>query len=107
MPCDDSGFRFACYSVGRMIILSLVERDMAAMRREILSAPERAGAVEVRLDALPGADPTLLFEGAPRPLVATCRRRKDGGFFRGTEKARREVLWSAVAARASYIDNEF
>src|SRR5262245_4409978 len=45
MPCGDSNFRFACYSVRRMIILSLIERDMAAMRREILSAPEKAGAV--------------------------------------------------------------
>ena len=107
MPCDDSSFGSTCYSARRMIILSLIERDMAAMRREILSAPERAGAVEVRLDTLPGVDPTLLFEGAPRPLVATCRRRADGGFFRGTEKARREVLWSAVAAGASYVDVEF
>ena len=40
-----------------MIILSLVERDLAAMRRAILSAPEKADAVEVRLDAIPHADP--------------------------------------------------
>lgn len=90
-----------------MIILSLIERDMAAMRREILSAPEKAGAVEVRLDALPGVDPTLLFEGAPRPLVATCRSRAEGGFFKGSERARQDVLWSAVAAGASYVDVEY
>ncbi|HEY3175117.1 MAG TPA: shikimate dehydrogenase [Candidatus Polarisedimenticolia bacterium] len=89
-----------------MIILSLVERDVAEMRREILSAPEKAGAVEVRLDTLGRVDPTLLFEGAPRPLIATCRRKADGGFFAGSEKARREVLWAAVRAGASYIDVE-
>lgn len=89
-----------------MIILSLVERDVAEMRREILSAPEKAGAVEVRLDTMGRVDPTLLFEGAPRPLIATCRRKSDGGFFTGSERARRDVLWAAVRGGASYVDVE-
>ena len=89
-----------------MIILSLVERDLAAMRRAILSAPEKADAVEVRLDAVPGADPALLFEGAPRPILATCRRKADGGFWSGSEKKREEILWSAARGGATWIDIE-
>src|SRR5437899_9883109 len=89
-----------------MIILSLLERDVAAMRRAILSAPEKADAVEVRLDAVPRADPRLLFEGAPRPIIAACRRRKDGGLFAGAESHRHDLLWAAARAGARYIDIE-
>jgi len=89
-----------------MIILSLMERDAASMRRAILSASGKAGAVEVRLDAVPGADLRLLFEGAPRPILATCRRRADGGFWTGSESRRQEILWSAARAGATFIDVE-
>ncbi|HZI94645.1 MAG TPA: shikimate dehydrogenase [Patescibacteria group bacterium] len=89
-----------------MMILSLVERDVAAMRRAILSAPEKADALEVRLDAVPRADPRLLFGGAPRPIIATCRRKADGGLYTGSETKRHEILWEAARAGASYIDIE-
>src|SRR5262245_56032965 len=89
-----------------MIILSLLERDVAAMRRAILSAPEKADAVEVRLDAVPRADPRLLFQGAPRPIIATCRRRREGGLYAGAERHRYELLWAAARAGATYIDIE-
>ncbi len=92
-----------------MIILSLVERSLAGMRRAILSVPEKAGAVEVRLDALPEAGRGALaglFRNAPRPLVAACRRRVDGGFFRGSETTRVQALWEAIRAGATYVDVE-
>src|SRR5574342_428178 len=93
-----------------MIIRSLSERDLPSMRAAILSAPEKADALEVRLDALAGLDPAdlpALFEGSARPLIACCRRRRDGGQFRGSEARRREILWGAVEAGASYVDLEW
>jgi 3-dehydroquinate dehydratase / shikimate dehydrogenase len=92
-----------------MIILSLMDRDPAVLRRAILTAPMKADAVEVRLDALRGVDlPMLqaLFEGAPRPIVATCRPAPQGGAFRGGERKRAEILWAAVRAGAAYVDVE-
>jgi len=92
-----------------MIILSLTERNAAAMRLAILSAPEKADAVEVRLDVLPRSDLDhlgALFEGSPRPLIATCRRRTDGGFYTGGEARRVEILWAAIRAGAAYVDVE-
>jgi 3-dehydroquinate dehydratase/shikimate dehydrogenase len=92
-----------------MIILSLLNRDPAVLRRAIVAAPQKAGAVEVRLDALRGVDLPMLqvmFEGAPRPLIATCRPAGQGGLYRGSERRRAEILWSAVRAGATYVDVE-
>jgi len=92
-----------------MIIVSLLESDPGRLREEILSAPQKADALEIRLDALRRVDRAtlaMLFEDAPRPLVATCRRVRDGGFFAGSESRRREILWTAVTSGASYVDVE-
>ncbi|HKY33355.1 MAG TPA: type I 3-dehydroquinate dehydratase [Candidatus Polarisedimenticolia bacterium] len=92
-----------------LIVLSLKERDPAVLRRAILSAPQKADALEVRLDGLDRPDPPMLsalFGGAPRPIIASCRRASDGGGFRGSESRRRDLLWAAVKAGASYVDVE-
>jgi 3-dehydroquinate dehydratase/shikimate dehydrogenase len=93
-----------------VIILSLIERDAARLRRTILTAPQKADAIEVRLDGLEKVSFTMLqalFEGAPRPLIATCRRRSDGGSFGGSERQRADLLWTAVRAGAAYVDVEW
>lgn len=93
-----------------MIILSLAEKTPARMRSAILSAPQKADALEVRLDALGRLDFAALrslFTGAPRPIIATCRRRRDGGGFSGPEENRKEILWTALRAGASFLDLEF
>ena len=93
-----------------MIILSLLERDPSRLRTAILSAPQKADAVEVRLDALKRLDYAVLrslFGGSPRPIIASCRRVRDGGFFRGSESLRKEILWSALRAGTDFLDLEF
>ena len=93
-----------------MIILSLIERNAAAMRRALLAAPEKAGAVEVRLDALPASalsNLPALFRGAARPIIATCRRPADHGHFKGSEAERCDLLWAAIRAGATYVDVEY
>ena len=93
-----------------MIILSLAEKTPARMRSAILSAPQKADALEVRLDALGRLDFAALrtlFAEAPRPIIATCRRRAEGGGFSGPEENRKEMLWSALRAGASFLDLEF
>lgn len=100
-----------CWSAGRhMIILSLQHRTSTALRQAILAAPEQAGLVEVRLDGLPSTTYSrlkALFLGAPRPIVASCRRRSDGGLYAGSEVKREQILSDAIRAGARYIDVEF
>lgn len=92
-----------------MIILSLIDRAPAAVSRLLMSPPAGADAVEVRLDALRRRAPSLWFPGtavAPRPVIAACRLRKEGGSFAGSERSRREALLAAARAGVAYVDIE-
>ncbi|MBI3447487.1 MAG: type I 3-dehydroquinate dehydratase [Acidobacteria bacterium] len=92
-----------------MIILSISERDPGEVRRLLASPPEGVDAVEVRLDLLKAREPSGWFPGpavSPRPVIATCRRRADGGEFAGGEKGRREALLAAARAGVAYVDVE-
>ncbi len=60
---------------------------------------------EVRLDFLSTFDAGV-FADPPLPIIATCRRPRDGGKFRGPETARFEMLRAAAAAGAAYVDVE-
>ena len=93
-----------------MIILSLIEKDAAVVNRLLISPPDGADAVEVRLDAMKHREPSRWFPGsavAKRPVLASCRSRKDGGLFAGSEKSRGEALLSAARAGVAYVDIEF
>src|SRR5258706_11207160 len=92
-----------------MIILSLLERDPAAVSRLLLSPPAGVEAVEVRLDAMKRVAPSSWFPGttaAPRPVIAACRTPREGGSFRGSETRRRESLLTAARAGVAYVDVE-
>ncbi len=85
----------------------------AAELADVLAAYDQledADLVEVRLDALvpivTASDVVRVMEGAPVDVVATCRRRSDGGGFDGDEQARRELISAALGAGARYVDVE-
>ena len=93
-----------------MIILSIMEREPAAVKEILVAPPEGADALEVRLDALKRCEPPLWFPGsamAGRPVIATCRHSSEGGLYRRCEKHRREALLAAARAGAAYVDIEF
>lgn len=64
--------------------------------------------VELRLDALVDAESRVeeLIERSPLPVVATCRRARDGGRVARSEPARLDLLARAAAAGARWIDVE-
>ncbi len=76
----------------------------------VLAAPEaaRCRLVELRLDLVPDAADHVarLLAASPVPVVATCRRRAEGGGFGGDEAARLDVLAAAARAGAAWIDVE-
>lgn len=73
---------------------------LEAARRNVLLA-------EVRLDYLAKApDFARLLAEKPLPLLATVRRRTDGGRFKGTEDQRRALLRQAIASGFDWVDLE-
>jgi 3-dehydroquinate dehydratase/shikimate dehydrogenase len=94
-----------------MIVAVVARRTPEAVRdalEALAATPEaRRGDVlaEIRLDALaaPAAD---VCAGAPLPVMATCRRPRDGGAYRGSEADRVALLRAAAAAGAAWVDVE-
>jgi 3-dehydroquinate dehydratase/shikimate dehydrogenase len=78
------------------------------IQAEIQEAARRgATLIEVRLDFLAKApDFKRLLVNRPCPLVATARRREDGGRWTGTEPERRLVLRQAIVAGFDWADVE-
>ncbi|MBN1615028.1 MAG: type I 3-dehydroquinate dehydratase [Deltaproteobacteria bacterium] len=80
--------------------------DTSAALVKMEEAFRLADMVELRLDRM--ADPdlsTLLNKGSDR-IIATNRRKEEGGGFNGTERERVDLLRQAVRLGAGYVDIE-
>ncbi|MGL6226131.1 MAG: type I 3-dehydroquinate dehydratase, partial [Thermoguttaceae bacterium] len=91
-----------------MICVSIACGSHRRMIAEHLSlADEGVQLVELRLDFLRG-NPDLgrLLPDRPTPVVATVRRRQDGGNWRETEEKRLLLLRSAIVAGVEFVDLE-
>lgn len=72
-----------------------------------LANREPAELIELRFDSLRGSPPVEeLVAAAEKPVIATCRSRREGGGHDGGEAERRDILRRAVRAGAKYIDAE-
>lgn len=70
-------------------------------------ADRGAKLVELRLDWLSRLpDLGRLIDNRPTPVIITCRRRDDGGRWRGSEDQRLTILRSAIVAGVDYVDIE-
>lgn len=92
-----------------MIIGVVAERTPQAVRNVLARlardpGPDRIIA-ELRLDTLESPDPDLVHE-APVPVIATCRRPRDGGEYSGDEGTRESLLRRAWEAGARWVDVE-
>jgi 3-dehydroquinate dehydratase/shikimate dehydrogenase len=81
-----------------------VRADLRALDLRRATVPTEVGA-EIRLDLMDPPD-VGVFGNAPVPLIATCRRPRDGGRFRGAEADRLDLLRRAAAAGAKFVDIE-
>jgi 3-dehydroquinate dehydratase/shikimate dehydrogenase len=75
---------------------------------EIQDAAKRgAKMLEIRLDYIPRApDFRRLVSQKPCPLVATLRRREDGGRFTGTEEERQMLIRQCIVGGFDWVDLE-
>lgn len=83
------------------------ESVRAALARLASTPQAMAGRLfaEVRLDFLSTFDASI-FADTPLPTIATCRRPRDGGKFRGPEIARLDMLRAAAGSGATFVDIE-
>ncbi len=89
-----------CVSVGRGR-----HRMMIAEHRHL--AEQGVELVELRLDYIRrSVNLKRLLHDRKCPVVATCRRKNDGGRWEGTETDRRMLLRAAIADGADYVDME-
>jgi len=90
------------------IITSILARSPEQVVRQARRAAMLgADWIELRLDAWPlGEGLTGLIAAIPLPVLVACRTREDGGLYRGTLTARRELLSHALTAGAQGIDLE-
>jgi shikimate kinase/3-dehydroquinate dehydratase len=64
----------------------------------------RVDAVELRLDLYPDLDVDAFVRRSGKPVIASVRRKRDGGAFAGSEEERRRIL--SGAGRCAFIDLE-
>ncbi|MSR74251.1 MAG: type I 3-dehydroquinate dehydratase [Planctomycetes bacterium] len=92
-----------------MIIAVVAERNAACVLdvfRHLAAAHAPGGVMaELRLDALDQPDCDVIL-GAPLPVLATCRRETDGGWWKGSEEARFALLQRALRCGAVMVDVE-
>lgn len=89
-----------CVSIARSRL-----RHVLAEHKHLVA--QGATLVELRLDYITGEiQLRKLLEGRPSPVIATCRREADGGKFVGSEEQRLQILRTAIAEGADYIDLE-
>jgi 3-dehydroquinate dehydratase/shikimate dehydrogenase len=83
-------------------VASLAPRDAADARRLVKLVPERATAIEMRLDRArqPIAAGELLALD-PRPAIVTYRTRAEGGDFSGSPEEYRRLVGEAYASGAT------
>lgn len=92
-----------------LICVPLLEKDRVNVLKTANEAVKNgADLLELRIDALLDSDPQEvihLMEEINYPLIATNRMREEGGYFRGSEADRTEILIQ-TADYADYVDIE-
>lgn len=90
-----------------MICIPVAPESRTLGRADLLNAARQADLVELCLDRfIKTPDVGELIAGLDKPVLISCRRRKDGGNFEGTEEERLALLREALTARPAIIELE-
>jgi 3-dehydroquinate dehydratase / shikimate dehydrogenase len=91
-----------------MICISINQESRRLALADMVNAKVFGGDVlEVRLDRF-GKSPDIgdMIASRPKPLIMTCRRPDDGGFWDGTEDERLAILRQCIISKADYVEIE-
>lgn len=90
-----------------MICIPVAPESRTLGRVDVLNASRVGDMVELALDRfIHQPDIGELIAGIDKPILISCRRKKDGGSFAGTEEARLALLHEALAFEPAYIELE-
>ncbi len=91
-----------------MICAPVIARDLAEARASFAQAAKtEVDLLELRLDYFAATpDIAALIAESPRPVIVTCRPKREGGLFTGPEELRLAWLEEARRRGAAYLDIE-
>ncbi len=97
--------------MGLFIVPVLVDSLNGALKQVSL-ANKRADLIELRIDflskdSLSGFDFGFLLSKCEKPVLVTCRRRSEGGFFDGSNSELVEVLSRVLKFKPGFVDVEY
>ncbi len=90
-----------------MICISAAPTSRQLAKVDLLNASRQGDMIELCLDHL-AKEPDVadMLNGISKPVLVSCRRAKDGGFFRGDEQHRITLLRQAIVAGPQYVELE-
>jgi len=88
------------------ICVSIASEKSAQAVKIARSAENYADVIEIRLDALADPGIEVFIKNLAKPLLFTNRPEWEGGFFKGAETARIELLLEAVRHDCALVDLE-
>ncbi len=90
-----------------MLCILLAPESRTFARADLLNASRSADIIELGLDwFIHKPDVAELIAGIEKPIIISCRRKKDGGEFEGTEEERLALLQEALTAGPAYLEIE-
>ncbi len=97
-----------------MICVPIIAETNDEALEKIDKAAKVADLIELRMDYLPNPDLPRLLKKKTKPVIVTCRTRKDGGKYGtapehegGSESKRISLLCEALKIGVDYVDIEF
>ena len=89
-----------------MICVPIISKTVEEAAGSINKAEKVADIIELRVDYLKNQDLKVFLDAAQKPVIVTCRKKSEGGFYEGDEKGRVDILLKAITAGADYVDIE-
>ena len=90
-----------------MICISVTPSSRTLAPADLLNASRKADLIELCLDHfIKPPDVADLLKLCDKPVLVSCRRRKDGGHWSGTEDERLALLRNTIVAGPAYIELE-
>ncbi len=87
-----------------MIVVSITGPSLAQALRQMAQSAPYADMFELRLDLLGGSRALSLIRTRRKPVIATCRRRTEGGRFTGNRAELLAILSQAAQHGAAFVD---
>jgi 3-dehydroquinate dehydratase/shikimate dehydrogenase len=90
-----------------MICISIGQASRRFALADMVNAARQCDLLEIRLDRFVKApDLGELLAAKPRPVIMSCRRKRDGGDWQGSEDERLTLLRQCIISKADYVEIE-